>query len=127
MEPSPWLNRTFPIDKIVTLVKKDKKRRPGSSLDLVTLSEIGQADHSTIHSDRIGRYSHPKKVMSSENLPFKVTKRPFEKSLDVPTSKSYSNRLLILSALAPQKITLSRLSPSSDTLTLIACLHKNGS
>ena len=43
MEPSPWLNRTFPIEKIMTLIKKDKKRCQASCLDLVTLSKLGQA------------------------------------------------------------------------------------
>ena len=41
-EPSPWLNRTFPIDKIVSLLKKDKKRRPASSIEMITLPELGK-------------------------------------------------------------------------------------
>ena len=42
MEPSPWINRTFPIEKIVNLIKKDKKRKPYSSLDIVTLAKLGK-------------------------------------------------------------------------------------
>ena len=42
LDSSPWLNRTFPIGKIIDLIKKDKKRRPSSSLEIITLSELGK-------------------------------------------------------------------------------------
>ena len=44
IEPSPWINRTFPIEKIIQLIKKDKKRRPASSIDLVTLPSLGKTE-----------------------------------------------------------------------------------
>ena len=69
---------------------------------------------------------YAKKVTSSENSLFRVPNHFLDKSLYIPTSKSYSNRLLILAALAPQRVTLSNLSLSSDTQTLIHCLQKMG-
>ena len=65
-------------------------------------------------------------VMSSENLHYKVIPRPFDKSLTVPSSKSHSNRSLILAALSPQSTSLAPLSSSSDTQTLLHCLEKMG-
>ena len=65
-------------------------------------------------------------MTSSASSPYRVGNRPLNHSLSVPTSKSYSNRLLILAALAPGPVTLSALSPSSDTQTLLHCLQKMG-
>ena len=64
--------------------------------------------------------------MSYANSPYRVTSSPFEKSLQVPTSKSHANRLLILAALNPQSVTITSLSTSSDTQTLLQCLKKMG-
>ena len=64
--------------------------------------------------------------MFSANSLYRVSNHPFKKNLSIPTSKSCSNRLLILAALAPQSVTLSQLSPSSDTQLLMRCLKEMG-
>lgn len=46
--------------------------------------------------------------------------------VDVPTSKSYANRLLILGALSEDLMTIEDLSDSSDVSTLLQCLVKIG-
>ena len=53
LEPSPWLNRTFPVDKIVHLIKRDKKCRPSSLLEIITLSEIGKSHSSQYRLDEL--------------------------------------------------------------------------
>ena len=58
MEPSPWINRTFPVEKIVTLIKKDKKRRPHASLDVVTLSELGRPKIRPFQLDELEEILH---------------------------------------------------------------------
>ncbi len=57
--------------------------------------------------------------MNSKNSLFKVTPKDFVKSILVPTSKSYSNRALILGALNGQGFTLSNISTSSDVTNLL--------
>lgn len=57
---------------------------------------------------------------------FEVTPKPFEKTLEVPTSKSFANRVLILSALAKEEFIIRNLSTSSDVQTLIKCLYLLG-
>jgi 3-dehydroquinate synthase len=38
----PWLNKTFPVKKIMEYVTKDKKRKSNEELQLVLVEEIGQ-------------------------------------------------------------------------------------
>ena len=39
---APWLNRTFPDDKVMGLLSKDKKIMSNSSIDLVLIKSIGE-------------------------------------------------------------------------------------
>jgi 3-phosphoshikimate 1-carboxyvinyltransferase len=51
---------------------------------------------------------------------------PFERILRVPSSKSYSNRYLILAALYPGPVQIRNISLSTDVLHLIACFREIG-
>ncbi|MCB9060220.1 MAG: hypothetical protein H6622_01700 [Halobacteriovoraceae bacterium] len=57
---------------------------------------------------------------------FHVTSTSFDKTLSVPTSKSYANRALILSSIFPGKIRLNNISSSSDVTAMINCLRAIG-
>ena len=50
----------------------------------------------------------------------------FSKSVIIPTSKSYANRILILAALCPSVITIEGLPESTDVSNLISCLQQVG-
>ena len=50
----------------------------------------------------------------------------FQKSVIIPTSKSYANRILILAALCPSVITIEGLPESTDVSNLISCLQQVG-
>ena len=50
----------------------------------------------------------------------------FNKTCEVPSSKSYANRLLILAALNPRSIEVKNLPLSSDVEAMIACLREVG-
>lgn len=64
--------------------------------------------------------------MTSNQSFFEVTNAPFVKTIQVPTSKSYANRILILSAISDQKIKIKNIPKSTDVLTLINCLTEIG-
>lgn len=64
--------------------------------------------------------------MSSTSSIYNVAPGIYPKSLAVPTSKSYANRLLVLAALAPEQVTISNLSPSTDVVTMINSLKEIG-
>lgn len=55
-----------------------------------------------------------------------ISKEKLPDTVKVPTSKSYSNRLLILGALKKTPFKIKHISSSSDTQTLIECLEKIG-
>ncbi|MCR9204530.1 MAG: hypothetical protein NXH75_08140, partial [Halobacteriovoraceae bacterium] len=50
----------------------------------------------------------------------------FDKTIQVPSSKSYANRLLILAAINPRPIEVLNLPLSSDVETMISCLREIG-
>lgn len=50
----------------------------------------------------------------------------FNKTIQVPSSKSYANRLLILAAINPNPIEVTNLPLSSDVETMISCLKEVG-
>ncbi len=56
----------------------------------------------------------------------KVDTTPVNKIMTVPTSKSYSARLLILAATIEREIQIDQLSNSTDVTTLVDCLQKIG-
>ncbi|MFI5390619.1 MAG: hypothetical protein ACHQYQ_04590 [Bacteriovoracales bacterium] len=60
------------------------------------------------------------------NSTIKVSSGDFTKSLKIPTSKSYANRLLILASIFPNEITIESLPKATDVLNLINCLKKIG-
>lgn len=64
--------------------------------------------------------------MSLENSFFEVSPGPFFGQIEIPGSKSYANRLLILAALNPKPVTLSNLPDSTDVLSMLDCLEKIG-
>ncbi|MBT7610012.1 MAG: hypothetical protein HN576_09660 [Bacteriovoracaceae bacterium] len=53
----------------------------------------------------------------------KVNRKDLSIVCNVPTSKSYANRLLILGALSPNPFTIKELPPSTDVSTMISCLE----
>lgn len=57
---------------------------------------------------------------------FNVSQAPFTKTIDVPSSKSYANRLLILAAIKDTPVGVRNLPLSSDVETMIECLKKVG-
>ncbi len=64
--------------------------------------------------------------MTSKTLVFDVTKKDFHKTVQIPTSKSYGNRLLILASLEKKPVRLRNLPRSTDVLTMIDCLKAIG-
>ncbi|MBC7426985.1 MAG: 3-dehydroquinate synthase [Bacteriovorax sp.] len=52
-EQSPWFNKEFPIDKIMMYLSKDKKISALSSIDLVLIKDIGNAEVETISFEKI--------------------------------------------------------------------------
>ncbi len=64
-------------------------------------------------------------MLDSKN---KVIVKPghFSKSILIPTSKSYANRILILASLSPSVVTIEGLPESTDVSNLINCLEKVG-
>ena len=52
-ENSPWFNKEFPIEKIMLYLSKDKKISALSSIDLVMIKDIGNADIETKTFDEI--------------------------------------------------------------------------
>jgi len=47
LEHSPWLNKEFPIEKIMTYLNKDKKVSALSAIDVVVVKDIGNAEVET--------------------------------------------------------------------------------
>ena len=64
--------------------------------------------------------------MISPSQKIRVFLGDFSKSLKIPTSKSYANRLLILGAIFPEKVTLDHLPEATDVTNLISSLKKIG-
>ncbi len=64
--------------------------------------------------------------MTSNQSFFEVINAPFVKKIEVPTSKSYANRILTLSAISDEEIKVKNLPHSTDVLTLINCLMEIG-
>ena len=63
---------------------------------------------------------------SLESTSFKVNPSTFDKIINAPTSKSYSNRALICAAFSQNPVRIINLSDSTDVLTLLECLKKIG-
>lgn len=57
---------------------------------------------------------------------FKIENTPFKKEVNVPSSKSYANRLLVLAAIKREDVTISNIPLSTDVLTMVDCLKKIG-
>ncbi len=64
--------------------------------------------------------------MSLSHSPFKVNVQKFDKEINVPSSKSYANRLLVLAAISKEDVTVENLPLSSDVVTMLDCLSKIG-
>tara|TARA_R110002072_G_scaffold534_2_gene3546 strand:+ start:88423 stop:89646 length:1224 start_codon:yes stop_codon:yes gene_type:complete len=64
--------------------------------------------------------------MSLENSNYNVKPKAFEKEIEVPYSKSYGNRILILASLKKEAVTIENLPTSSDVDKMISCLEKLG-
>ena len=58
---SPWFNKEFPIDKIMMYLSKDKKISALSSIDLVLIKDIGNAEVQSISFDEIQAILEEKK------------------------------------------------------------------
>ena len=64
--------------------------------------------------------------MISPSQKIRVFPGGFSKSLKIPTSKSYANRLLILGSIFSEKVTLHHLPEATDVTNLISSLKKIG-
>ncbi|MBP9682221.1 MAG: hypothetical protein KBD76_12515 [Bacteriovorax sp.] len=64
--------------------------------------------------------------MNLKNSLYKVSPSPFNKEIELPTSKSHSNRALVVGALRGNGFCVDQVSFSSDVLTLLACLKMVG-
>ena len=64
--------------------------------------------------------------MISLSQQIRISVGDFSKSLNIPTSKSYANRLLILGSVFPEKVTLHNLPEATDVTNLISSLKKVG-
>ena len=58
---SPWLNKEFPVDKIMMYLSKDKKISALSSIDLVLIKDIGNAEVKTITFEEVQAIMEEKK------------------------------------------------------------------
>ncbi len=58
---SPWFNKEFPIEKIMMYLSKDKKISALSSIDLVLIKDIGNAEVQSISFDEIQAIMETKK------------------------------------------------------------------
>ncbi|MBY0415023.1 MAG: 3-dehydroquinate synthase [Bdellovibrionales bacterium] len=52
-DQTPWFNKEFPIDKIMMYLSKDKKISALSSIDLILIKDIGNAEIVTMSFDEI--------------------------------------------------------------------------
>ena len=66
-DKSPWFNKEFPIDKIMMYLSKDKKISALSSLDMVIIKDIGNAEIETKSFDEIQAA-----LEASQRLPIKL-------------------------------------------------------
>ncbi|EQC48252.1 putative 3-phosphoshikimate 1-carboxyvinyltransferase [Bacteriovorax sp. BSW11_IV] len=57
---------------------------------------------------------------------YRVENNPFNKKVEIPTSKSYANRALILAAIDKRDIIIHNMPESSDVENMIECLRKIG-
>lgn len=64
--------------------------------------------------------------MNLKNSLYKVDSKSFDKEIELPTSKSHSNRALIIGALLGNGFHVDNLSTSSDVTTLLDCLKSVG-
>lgn len=65
--------------------------------------------------------------MNLKNSPYKVEKtNSFRKKIEIPSSKSYANRALILGALIGNHFKITNLPKSTDVSNLINCLQQIG-
>lgn len=64
--------------------------------------------------------------MNSENSLYKIEPTTFDKEILLPTSKSHSNRALIIGAIRGNGFEVHNLSKSSDVTTLLNCLKQVG-
>ncbi|MBY0415022.1 MAG: hypothetical protein K2Q18_12705 [Bdellovibrionales bacterium] len=65
--------------------------------------------------------------MNSENLPYKIPAlKSFNKTMDLTTSKSHSNRALILGAVRGNNFKVYNISKSTDVINMISAFKKMG-
>lgn len=64
--------------------------------------------------------------MNSENSLYKVVPGLYRAEIDLPSSKSYANRALIIGAIRGGGFTVHHLSASTDVLAMLSCLEKLG-
>ncbi len=64
--------------------------------------------------------------MTLENSSYSVTPGSFDKIIQVPTSKSYANRVIVLAALNDDEVSIKNLPQSSDVKNMIRCLREIG-
>jgi 3-phosphoshikimate 1-carboxyvinyltransferase len=64
--------------------------------------------------------------MSSDDSLYEVKTSSFIRNIEVPRSKSYANRLLILAAVKPGAVTITNLPESNDVTMLVECFENIG-
>lgn len=114
----PWLD-SLPVDEIMEYVSKDKKIVDNASIEIILPNGIGAPVIQKVTIDEVRNklmdYAHGKGAH-----------KDFIKRINVPSSKSFANRALILSALYPNDIQLLNLPESSDVINMLNCLSAIG-
>lgn len=54
-EKSPWINREFPVDKVLEFIKKDKKVVSNVEIDIVNISQVGNVKIEKINLDKVSQ------------------------------------------------------------------------
>lgn len=61
LESSPWLNREFPVDKVMNYLSKDKKLSALAAIDLILIKDIGSVEIQNTKFDEISTLLEEKK------------------------------------------------------------------
>jgi 3-phosphoshikimate 1-carboxyvinyltransferase len=64
--------------------------------------------------------------MNLKSLAYKVHAQAFDSEINIPSSKSYANRALIMGALMGNQFKVINISQSTDVLNLLSCFKKIG-
>ena len=98
MKP-PWLHKTIPVQNFIDAIKKDKKKIDNDNINLI-LSRDNCAEIKSYKLSEIEKVFNLK-LEELKKLKLKITKGKIKNKIIVPSSKSWTNRYLILAAISP--------------------------